>query len=141
MRVRGFRLSAPQAGHDKSQSPPLMETEPENTEQPTCDRCRLRNYRASQLEVVELGVFSGTVSSRSPREEDSKREEVLVVGKGGDSLTYELWTGGRSNNCVRAESGESSPSVSAVLNRHGSKTTANAADREAQGHVLIETVR
>ena len=39
--------------HVANQSSPLMPAQPQNTEQPTCDRCRLRDDRAIYLDVVD----------------------------------------------------------------------------------------
>ena len=39
--------------HVANQSPPLMPAQPQNTEQPTRDRCRLRDDRAIYLDVIE----------------------------------------------------------------------------------------
>jgi hypothetical protein len=52
-----YRISSPalriSEAHVANQSPPLMPAQPQNTEQPTCDRCRLRDDRAIYLDVVD----------------------------------------------------------------------------------------
>ena len=85
--VEEIGLRAPEA-HGANQSPPLMPAEPKNTEQAGRDRRRLGNDRASQLEVVELGV-SKVACSRSSGEEESKREVWSVVSRGRDAETFD----------------------------------------------------
>ena len=84
-------LRTPKA-HGANQSPPLMPAEPKYTEQAGCDRRGLRNDRATQLEVVDLGVYCARVSSRSPGEEESKREVWRVISRGRDAKTPDLWS-------------------------------------------------
>jgi len=117
-----------------------MPAEPKNTEQAGRNRRGLGNDRTSQLEVIKRGILSMRASSRSPGEEESKREVWRVVSPGRDAKTVDVWSA-VGWNCGRAKSGPRTPSVNAVLNRHVSETTGLALDREAQGHVLIEALR
>src|SRR5437870_3510495 len=117
-----------------------MPAEPKNTEQAGRNRRGLGNDRTSQLEVIKRGILSMRASSRSPGEEESKREVWSVVSPGRDAKTVDVWSA-VGWNCGRAKSGPRTPSVNAVLNRHVSETTGLALDREAQGHVLIEALR
>jgi hypothetical protein len=57
---RSLSLSATQA-QAADQSTPLMPAQPENAEQPTRDRCRLRNYRALYPDIVDDGLDIGTL--------------------------------------------------------------------------------
>jgi hypothetical protein len=45
-------LRAPEA-YRANQSPPLMPAQPKNAKQATCNRRRLRNGRATYLDVIE----------------------------------------------------------------------------------------
>jgi len=117
-----------------------MPAEPKNTEQAGRNRRGLGNDRTSQLEVIKRGILNMRASSRSPGEEESKREVWRVVSRGRDAKTHDVWSA-VGWNCGRAKSGPRTPSVNAVLNRHVSETTGLALDREAQGHVLIEALR
>jgi hypothetical protein len=133
-----FALGAPET-HGANQSLPLKPAESKDPEQAGRDRRGLGNDRASQLEVVELGVLK-VASSRSSGEEESKREVWSVVSRGRDGETHELvstvgW------KCGSAKSGKRTPSINAELNRHEVETIGAALDREAQGHVLKQTLR
>ena len=117
-----------------------MPAEPKNTEQAGRDRRGLRNDRASQLDVVELGVSKARASSRSPGKEESKRKVWRVVSPTRDSETLNLWST-IGWNCGGPESGPRIAPIGTVLNRHAVETTGDALDGEAQCHVLIEPLR
>ena len=117
-----------------------MPAEPKNTEQAGRNRRGLGNDRTSQLEVIKRGILSMRASSRSPGEEESKREVWSVVSRGRDVETHDLFSA-VGWKCGRAKSGKRTPSVNAELNRHVVETTGAALDSEAQSHVLKQTLR
>src|SRR5947207_2723335 len=131
------RRSATPKVHRANQSPPLMPAQPENPEQSTRDGRRFGNDRASQLDVVELGVSNQLACSSSPGEEESKREVWRVVGSNRDGETLDLWSA-VGCDCGRPKSGPRPPSVGAVLNGDAVETTGDALNGETQGHVLIK---
>jgi hypothetical protein len=49
-------LSSPESRQEKSQSPSLMETEPQHAKEATCDCSRLRDDRAFYADVVDGGL-------------------------------------------------------------------------------------
>src|SRR5437667_3745488 len=59
--------------HEPNQSPPLMPAKPKNAKQTTCDRCGLRNYCATNLDVIDLGLGIGAIG-RSSSEYHSQNE-------------------------------------------------------------------
>ena len=106
-----------------------MPAEPKNAKEPTRDSGGLRNDRASQLDVVELGVSKARASSRSPGKEESKRKVWRVVSPTRDSETLNLWST-IGWNCGGPESGPRIAPIDAVLNRHAVETTGDALNGE-----------
>ena len=76
-------LRFPEA-HGANQSLPLKPAKPKNAEQPTRDRCRLRNDRAANLNVIQLELKVAAIGL-SIGEQQSQGQIVYVrSGSGSD---------------------------------------------------------
>ena len=117
-----------------------MPAQPQNTKQPTRDRCRLGDDRPIYLDVIN-NVLDILARGLPAGELQPQHEQRRVVGCSWDGETYNEGAGRWKAEDLARSLGEGYSSIRAVPQRHRGEAISGDINREADGHVLKQTRR